>query len=411
MHFPATLSALVLVVPVLSAPTLMPITKRAGPVKADSYIVMFKDVESKDAFMRTGPTFTQSGSSVTYNYNIIPAAAMILNGKDDLNRVQKLDGVESIEPDSIVSIHYEDGLDGLNTSGLQNSASSINPPRQRQNMGEGVDVYGIDTVGFLAFTFSTVALEVVLAGVQRMEGQVPSPMCPYPNTHTRAQYMDKDGNGHGTHTAGTAVCSNFKPGVAGKANIIAVKVLSDAGSGSNSDVIMGAQYALEQFQATSKPSIATLSLGGTKTESLNSAIREAIGKGLHFTVAAGNSNLPADGFSPASVKEANTIGAVDSDNKKASFSNFGSLIDVWYYGVNVESAWIDGPNSTRVLSGTSMATPGVAGILAAYLSRDGNGKTSPADLTKQLQKNAQHAVKNEAGAPIVGSTDLLTVPF
>ncbi|KAG9120473.1 subtilisin-like serine protease [Ceratobasidium sp. 392] len=390
MHFPAALSALVLVVPVLSAPTLVPITKRAGSVKADSYIVTFKDAASKDAFMSTGPTFTQSSSRVTYNYNIIPAAAMILNGRDDLGRVQKLDGVESIEPDSIVSIRYEDGLDGLNASGLQSSASSINPPGEHQNMGEGVDIYGIDTGIYTQHS--------CFGGRARWGA-------------TYGGYMDKDGNGHGTHTAGTAVCSNFKPGVAGKAKIIAVKVLSDAGSGSNSDVIMGVQYALEQFQATGKPSIATLSLGGTKTESLNSAIRTAIEEGLHFTVAAGNSNLPADGFSPASVKEANTIGAVDNDNKKASFSNFGGLIDVWYYGVNVESAWIGGPNSTRVLSGTSMGTPGIAGILAAYLSRNGNGKISPADLTKQLQKNAQHAVKNEAGTPIVGSTDLLAVPF
>ncbi|KAG8710724.1 serine protease, partial [Ceratobasidium sp. 395] len=212
-------------------------------------------------------------------------------------------------------------------------------------------------------------------------------------------------------TAGTAVCSDFKPGLAGKAKVYAVKVLGDNGAGNDSDVIAGVEYAMKQSQASGKPSIAIMSLGGSKTESVDSAVRAAIANGLHFVVAAGNYNLPAERFSPADVKEANTIGAVDNDNKKAYFSNFGGTIDVWYYGVNVKSAWIGGPNSSQVLSGTSMSTPGVASILAAYLSREGNGKTSPADLSKKLQANAKHTVKSESGLPIVGSTDLLAAPF
>ncbi|KAG8706486.1 subtilisin-like serine protease, partial [Ceratobasidium sp. 395] len=224
-------------------------------------------------------------------------------------------------------------------------------------------------------------------------------------------YKDQDGNGHGTHTAGTAVCSDFKPGLDGKAKIYAVKVLNDDGAGNDSDVIAGVEYAMKQAQASGRPSIAVMSLGGSKTESVDSAVRAAIANGLHFVVAAGNYNLPAERFSPADVKEANTIGAVDNDNKKAYFSNFGGTIDVWYYGVNVKSAWIGGPNFTQVLSGTSMSTPGVASILAAYLSRGGNGKTSPADLSKKLQANSKHAVKSESGLPIVGSTDLLAAPF
>jgi cerevisin len=91
-------------------------------------------------------------------------------------------------------------------------------------------------------------------------------------------------------------------------------------------------------------------------KALNEAVKNAIAGGLHFTIAAGNSNVPADAISPASVEEANTIGAVDSQNQKASFSNYGKLIDVWAPGVNILSAWIGSPDSTKVASGTSMAT-------------------------------------------------------
>ncbi|KAG8737113.1 subtilisin-like serine protease, partial [Ceratobasidium sp. 414] len=199
-------------------------------------------------------------------------------------------------------------------------------------------------------------------------------------------YKNADGNGHGT-------------------------LLSDEGSGSWSDIIAGIQYASNSFEADPKPSIATMSLGGEANNAVDDAVKAAIAKGLHFTVAAGNSHMPADTTSPARVQEANTIGAVDSNNQTASFSNFGPLLDVWYLGVNVLSAWIDGPDSTKVLSGTSMSTPGVASILAAYLSKVGNGKLTPAELTTQLTTHAEHSVKFVGPIPPVDSTDLLAVPF
>lgn len=124
-----------------------------------------------------------------------------------------------------------------------------------------------------------------------------------------------------------------------------------------SDVLAGVNWAYNHFKTVGKPSIATMSLGGPAVDkSLNTAIEKAIAGGLHFTVAAGNDNRPADGTSPANVEGANTIGAVDANNQKASFSNYGGLIDVWAPGVNILSAWIDGPDSTKIASGTSMAT-------------------------------------------------------
>jgi cerevisin len=137
--------------------------------------------------------------------------------------------------------------------------------------------------------------------------------------------------------------------------------LSDEGSGALSHVLAGVNYAFEQFVASGKkPSIATMSLGGPgpSKSALATGIQNAIAGGLHFTIAAGNDNLPADGTSPANTQEANTIGAVDanSNNQKASFSNYGGLIDVWAPGVNIKSAWIGRPDKTNTISGTSMAT-------------------------------------------------------
>jgi hypothetical protein len=99
-----------------------------------------------------------------------------------------------------------------------------------------------------------------------------------------------------------------------------------------------------------------MSLGGSANTALDSAISSAISSGVHFSIAAGNSNVDAANTSPARVAAANTVGAVDSSNRKASFSNYGSVLDVWALGVNVLSAWIGSTTATNTISGTSMAT-------------------------------------------------------
>ncbi|KAG8714322.1 subtilisin-like serine protease [Ceratobasidium sp. 394] len=391
MYLRAALGAFVLVAPAWGAPTLVPITKHAGSVKSSSYIVTFQDAASKNAFLKTGPTFAQSGSSVTYNYEIIPATAMVLNSPEDLRLVQGFVGVKSIEPDSIASIHYEVGLDGVEVLDHQPSAPSPEQLEKRWDNGSGVTIYGIDT---------GIYVEHSCFGGRAKWGA------------TFGGYADKDGNGHGTHTAGTAICSDFEPGVAGKAEMLAVKVLSDAGSGAISDVIAGIDWSAKHFQSSaSKLAIATMSLGGLPNDAVDKAVQSAIDMGLHFTIAAGNSNADASTSSPARVQSANTIGAVDSKKQKASFSNYGALIDVWYYGVDVVSAWIDGPDSNKTLSGTSMATPGVAALLASAL---GNyGQMTPEDLSNKLK---EQAVDEVTFAPVdapamVVSTHKLAQPW
>ncbi|KAG9120766.1 subtilisin-like serine protease, partial [Ceratobasidium sp. 392] len=247
--------------------------------------------------------------------------------------------------------------------------------------GAGVDVYGIDTGIYTAHN--------TFGGRARWGA-------------TFGGYANQDGNGHGTHTAGTAVGNTY--GVATSANIIAVKVLSDSGSGSNSDVISGINYAYNQARTSGRPSVATMSLGGGANSAVDSAVSNAIAGGLHFSIAAGNSNVDAASTSPARVAAANTVGAVDSSNRKASFSNYGSILDVWAPGVNILSAWIGGSSNTNTISGTSMATPRVAGYIAV---RIGNSNGTPAAISSALKSGARAVV---TGAPS-GTTNLLAQPF
>lgn len=131
-------------------------------------------------------------------------------------------------------------------------------------------------------------------------------------------------------------------------------VLSDSGSGATSDVISGVNWAYNAFKASGRPSIALMSLGGSANTALDSAVSNAIAGGLHFVVAAG-SNGDAASTSPARVAAANTVGAVDSSNRMASFSSYGPVIDVFAPGANILSAWIGSTTATNTLSGTSFA--------------------------------------------------------
>ncbi|KAF9579898.1 serine protease, partial [Lunasporangiospora selenospora] len=182
---------------------------------------------------------------------------------------------------------------------------------------------------------------------------------------------DVDGNGHGSHCAGTIAGKTY--GVAKKANIVAVKVLRSNGSGSMSDVVGGIVFASEQHLERQKSegskyrgSVANMSLGGGKSRALDDAVTRAIKTGLHFAVAAGNDNKDACNYSPANVETAVTVGASTLSDDRAYFSNHGECVDIFAPGLNIKSVWNNG--GTNTISGTSMASPHVAGLIAYYLS-------------------------------------------
>ncbi|MCX4642384.1 S8 family serine peptidase [Streptomyces sp. NPDC058293] len=190
-----------------------------------------------------------------------------------------------------------------------------------------------------------------------------------------------DGNGHGTHVAGTI--AGEAHGVAKKAKIVAVRVLDNEGSGTTEQVVAGIDWVTKNHQG---PSVANMSLGGGADEALDAAVQKAIASGVTFAVAAGNESADASAGSPARVKEAITVASSTKDDKQSDFSNYGSVVDIYAPGSDITSDWNTGDDATNTISGTSMATPHVVGAAAVYLS--GHKDATPADVSKALTDGA-----------------------
>ena len=186
-----------------------------------------------------------------------------------------------------------------------------------------------------------------------------------------------DGNGtndcmgHGTHVAGTIGGSTY--GVAKAAKLVPVRVLGCTGSGTWSDVLAGIDWVTYTHNG---PSVANMSLAGGLNPAINDAVTNSMAQGVTYAVAAANSADDACAYSPAATPGALTVGATDNTDTRASFSNYGTCVDLFAPGVNVTSAWIGGNTAVNTISGTSMASPHVAGLAALYLQA--NPSATPA---------------------------------
>ena len=202
--------------------------------------------------------------------------------------------------------------------------------------------------------------------------------------------MNIDGNGHGTHCAGVVGGNTY--GVAKNATLVAVKVLRTNGFGTNADVIKGVEWVLNQHRITQRSgsrSVINLSLGGGRSIALEKAIESCVDSGIHVAVAAGNDNQDACNYSPAASKKAITVGASTKRDKMAYFSNTGPCVDIFAPGMDITSTWIGSPTAINTISGTSMASPHVAGVLALHL---GEKFYTPQELKDQLLKTANDGV-------------------
>ncbi|OAA80999.1 oryzin precursor [Akanthomyces lecanii RCEF 1005] len=217
-----------------------------------------------------------------------------------------------------------------------------------------------------------------------------------------ANFVDRvntDENGHGSHVAGTIGGATF--GVAKKVQLMGVKVLGKDGGGANSGVLQGLNFVMADVKkkGLAGKAVMNMSLGGSRSDAVNSAIQQLAAAGIVPVVAAGNENQNAGNTSPASARAAITVGAIDAKNDaKASFSNFGQSVDIFAPGVDILSVGIKNDQDTNVLSGTSMASPHVAG-LSAYLMGLQKQMETPnqvENLMENLAGNTGAAVRGNA---------------
>jgi len=254
--------------------------------------------------------------------------------------------------------------------------------------GQGIDVYVIDTgVNPTHTEWGTGSSKRLLGGKDFAGGRRGS--TPY-----------NDCNGHGTHCAGTVLGSTY--GVAKKANLWGVRVLGCTGSGSNSGILRGVDWAVNNAKRTGRPSVLSMSLGGGKSSSSNNAVRQAKNAGVTVVVAAGNENTNACSKSPASETSVITVGSTTSADRRSGFSNYGSCVDLFAPGSSIKSAWIGGSTRTNTISGTSMATPHVAGAAALELDlmKRSNAGTNPDKVWRRMKQRATASkVRDAKGSP------------
>ena len=200
----------------------------------------------------------------------------------------------------------------------------------------------------------------------------------------------QDCNGHGTHVAGTVGGSTY--GVAKSALLRGVRVLDCNGSGSNSGVIAGVDWVRQNFIA---PAVANMSLGGGASTALDNAVNNLSNAGVTIAVAAGNSNANACNSSPARAANAITTGSTTTTDARSSFSNFGTCLDIFAPGSGILSSWFSSDTATATLSGTSMASPHVAGVAALY--KQANPSASATTVRNAIVNNATTNVVTNAG--------------
>ncbi|WP_369245494.1 S8 family peptidase [Streptomyces sp. R41] len=259
------------------------------------------------------------------------------------------------------------GLDRIDQAALPLSGTYTYP----DTAGSGVTAYVIDT------------------GVRITHTQI-SGRASYGYDAVDGDTTASDGNGHGTHVATTIAGTTY--GVAKKANIVAVRVLDNSGSGTTAGVIAGIDWVTANHTT---PSVANMSLGGSASTSLDTAVANSIASGVTYAVAAGNSSANASSYSPARVATAITVGATTSTDAKASYSNYGSTLDIFAPGSSILAGYNTSDTATATLSGTSMATPHVAGAAAVYLA--GHTSATPAQVATALVNGATSGVVTSAG--------------
>ncbi len=359
--------------PPLAASSSATLSRGVDPIP-DSYIVVYNDDE-QDVDGTSADLASKSGGQVQHKYRYAIKGMAIQMSAAQAAAMANDPRVKYVEQDQIMSISTVQsgatwGIDRIDQRALPLSGTYV-----YNADGTGVTVYIIDTgINLTHSEYSGRAF----TGVDEVTAGGTAADC----------------NGHGSHVSGTVGGTTY--GVAKNVKLVAVRVLDCNGSGSNSGVIAGIDWVTANRVL---PAAANMSLGGGFSATLNSAVDRSTAAGVTYAIAAGNSTADACNSSPASAASAITVGATDINDGFASFSNYGTCVHINAPGVNITSAWIGSNTATNTISGTSMATPHVAGTAALYLQV--NPSATPSQVRSALTSNATSNVISgvPAGTP------------
>jgi uncharacterized protein (TIGR03437 family) len=362
-----------LLVLILALPLLAAGPKKAKLLKADKkipdqYIVVLEDREAEVDAIADELVYKHAGRKDHVYKAALKGFSARLTEKAAL-AIAADRRVKYVQEDGLVTINATQsnatwGLDRVDQRDLP-----LNQTYVYDATGAGVKAYIIDTGVNVAHTdFGGRAIN----GYDAVDNALPAADC----------------NGHGTHVAGTVGGTTW--GVAKGVTLVAVRVLDCSGNGTDSGVIAGINWVTSDH-AAGQPAVANMSLGGGASQALDDAVNASINDGVTYAIAAGNGDIfgnpqNACNYSPARVANGITVGSTTSSDARSSFSNYGTCVDIFAPGSSITSAWYSSNTATNTISGTSMATPHVAGAAALYLQ--GNTSASPSTVASTLINNS-----------------------
>lgn len=333
------------------------------------YIVVFKDspalsgkAASVNSVSLASTLAQQFGGKISMNYHAVLSGAAMEMTEEQARRLASHPSVAFIEPDQLM---HASASQNNATWGLDRSDQRDRPLNQTYNYES---------------TASNVHAYIIDTGVRGTHNEFAGRMG---NGYTAVNdgYGTNDCGGHGTHVAGTVGGTIY--GIAKGVTIHPVRVLNCAGSGSTAGIVAGMDWVAQNRVL---PAVANMSLGGGASTALDQGVARLTAAGVTTVVAAGNDSSNACNYSPARAPSAITVGSTTSSDAMSSFSNYGSCVDIFGPGSSVTSAWNSSNTSTNSISGTSMASPHVAGAAALYLA--GNPNATVAQVTAALLANA-----------------------